>query len=63
MAYTTSQLEEALEVLWENLKVYAPLPKLQELIESNSVINEVEEFGAGGPIGLGLGKFGGHAIE
>lgn len=62
MAYTEKQLVEALHFVWEKLKTHIPEGEQTEVTEMFPCVDELEQFGPTGPIGSGLGRFGGHAI-
>lgn len=36
--------------------------ELDELRQKHPVINEIYEYGPDGPVGIGLGKIGGHTV-
>lgn len=62
--YTEEQLSEALE---SALKLILKLKsredsEVEKLMDQHPCIREVSQFGANGPVGLGLGRIGGHAI-
>lgn len=59
---TRYDLELAMEAMWEVLEQIATPEQLQKLKEDHDAIHQVAEHGANGPAGLGLGRFGGHAI-
>jgi len=62
MAYNKEQLEAALVALWK-ASWNKLSPNMQDLLlTEHFVFRELEEFGEDGPVGLGLGNFGGHAI-
>jgi len=60
--YTKFDLESAMEAMWEVLKTTASEEQLEKLKSDHSSINEVDEYGANGPAGIGLGNYGGHAV-
>ncbi len=67
MSYSEKQYAEALEAVWDALEAlegcdYDTVDR-KTLMEKYPILHEINEFGAQGPVGLGLGKFGGHAIE
>jgi len=51
-----------MEAMWEVLKTTASEEQLEKLKSDHSSINEVDEYGANGPAGIGLGNYGGHAV-
>ena len=66
--YNASQLEEALGTLWELVEDrlteddYKKLGIDKESNAINGVFEELHSFGPNGPVGIGLGRFGGHAV-
>ena len=62
MPYTANSLESALVTLW--VLVEDRLTDVERiLLTENGIFEELDNFGPNGPIGQGLGRFGGHAIE
>lgn len=61
MKYSERDLASAIDALLKKLKD-ASEEELEALFNEHPCIHEVNEFGADGPIGLGLGRFGGHAV-
>lgn len=62
MSYHTQDLADCMEVMWDLMKKYVPEDVLEQLKNDHAAINEIDEYGAAGPVGIGLGKMGGHAI-
>jgi hypothetical protein len=66
--YNREDAVNALEDLWDLLvdqkwdlaKEYPP--ELQELVKKHKILQELAEFGPNGPVGLGIGRIGGHAV-
>jgi hypothetical protein len=61
-AYKYNEMSEALNDMWELLKEKVSPPELEALKEKHPVIHELDESGPNGYCGIGLGKYGGHAI-
>lgn len=52
----------AMDAMWELLKKKATEEELEQLKKDHSCIEELDEYGPNGPVGIGLGRMGGHAI-
>lgn len=69
MKYSELQLATAMHELLEFAQETARLlpgggtALLDELIDKHPCLDEINQFGPTGPIGSGLGRFGGHAVE
>jgi len=59
---TEQELCKALEVVWERLKEFIPEEEQEKIKAEHDVVDEIDQFGATGPVGLGLGRYGGHAV-
>lgn len=46
----------------EESKFFPFKQKFDELMVKHPVIKEIDNFGPDGPVGIGLGNFGGHAV-
>lgn len=55
-------LEDALCLLWGYCESVLPDKQLDFLSETNSILDELRECGVHGPVGIGLGRIGGHAV-
>lgn len=62
MAYNKEQLEDALVALWKMAWEELELAQQQKLMEEYCVFMELDQFGERGPVGLGLGNYGGHVL-
>ncbi len=62
MKPTEKELVEALAFLWEKLKTHIPEAEQNEITEKFNCVDEIEQFGVDGPVGMGLGRYGGHAV-
>ena len=62
MAYHKNDIALALEACWELLKPRLSTEQIRHLLESHACLEEIDEYGAYGPVGIGLGCIGGHAI-
>lgn len=60
--HTREQFETALGILWERLEKIHSQEELEQLTKDQPLLEELYEFGINGPIGLGLGNFGGHSV-
>lgn len=60
--YSQRDLETALGDLWEAVEKLLPTPIIEELTKKNHILAELWECGRNGPVGIGLGRFGGHAV-
>lgn len=54
--------EKALETLWVKLLPHLTEQERDELTSTSEPIYQIDQYGASGPVGLGLNKFGGHAV-
>lgn len=63
MKPTQRQLAECIEDFWECYKGEYPPTMQDEMIKKYPFLEEIEKYGPSGPIGQGLGIFGGHAIS
>jgi glutamine synthetase adenylyltransferase len=61
-AYTYKEMSDALNDMWEILLKKLNPQEIEELKDKHPVINELDESGPQGYCGIGLGKYGGHAI-
>lgn len=59
--YTEKELAEAISDLIVVAEFYNQ-SELNVLRKKHPVIDEICEFGPDGPVGIGLGNFGGHAV-
>lgn len=64
MRYSERELAEAIEALLGCVRDLHDDPDaaIDRLKEKHPVIDEIDEFGPRGPAGIGLGRFGGHAV-
>ena len=62
-AYPEKDLVSALDAVWARLTELVTEEEKERLMLTHPVLDELEEFGPGGPLGAGLGRCGGHAIE
>ncbi len=65
MKYTERQLAEAIERLMKTIQEIDP-EHAEEYLDRDEkefeVIGHIRFYGPYGPLGLGLGRFGGHAV-
>lgn len=62
MPYQQHDFEQAMDAMWELLKVSATEQELERLKIAHPCVEELDEYGPNGPVGIGLGRMGGHAI-
>lgn len=62
MAYQKSDLEYAMQAMWELLEKLATPEQREALKFTHPCIQELDDYGPNGPVGLGLGVIGGHAV-
>ena len=62
MKVTEYELAKAIEALIEFIKTKGFESELDDLSKVHPIIAEIDEFSAEGPCGIGLRKFGGHAV-
>lgn len=68
--YSAGELEDALGKLWELVVDRLTDAEREKLgidttnsqLSASSIFEELDSFGPCGPVGLGLGRMGGHAI-
>lgn len=66
--YPASDLEDALCALWELVEGRLTDEDLKRLgvrldvKDVRGIFEELHSFGTGGPVGIGLGRCGGHAV-
>ena len=60
--YTERELTTTIEKLIELLKPHLSDEHFDKICQEDPIIEEVNQFGPGGPCGMGLGYYGGHAI-
>ena len=53
----------AMDAMLELLRKTAAREQIQELILAHDCIAELDENGINGPVGLGIGVYGGHVVE
>lgn len=61
MKYTEEELAKAIEALIETYSLNTK-EGFDKLCEQHPCIEEINLFSADGPVGLGLGKYGGHSV-
>lgn len=62
MKYTEKQLADAIAALLQIIVDAGMDDKVEEVCNQHQCVEEVNLFGPDGPVGLGLGRFGGHAV-
>ena len=69
MSYTARDFEDALGILWNLVENRLTTEEESELLiagsstsKAASIFSELQMFGPSGPVGIGLGKCGGHAV-
>ena len=60
--YTEFEMAKAINALWEIVCDSVNETIQDTLKEQHPVIDEIDEFGPAGPAGIGLGRFGAHAV-
>lgn len=60
--YTIYDFESAMEDMWELICSYATRDELLDLKNDHPILEELDEYGPGGPVGIGLGQIGGCGV-
>ncbi len=61
--YTPLELANAINAMLALLYESCGSSRIEALLEEHDCIAEVDQFGPTGPCGMGLGRYGGHAVE